>query len=231
MKNRFNYSVTLQAFAISLLIVLQSCGGNNGTTNCKESKKGVLKNLPSIACEYTSKLKKIEIEEKGLETKARGAMEKEDEAKLEKYMAEAEEMGKEIELLEEEGEKAIEAYIQSEELNIPGEADVNGEFDISKVYVDGGHIDPPNAVINFKADVTFNKKMKIGYKGDYKSYKLLAELLDGNGEVIKTQKIYRGFSMIGRDIKKGDKETLHLNPTAEGLGDLQKIVVKHLPKE
>jgi hypothetical protein len=210
-------------FVFALLLV--SCGGN---TSREVSDKGVLKKLPVIAHEYSSKLQKLQKEydeNEGMGTemmqtgKSRGD--------VMGLLAELEELEKEMTASREEGEKEMEAYIETTEFEVPATVESDGLFELKEIRIEGAVINPPDQTnINIKADVVFNKDVTIGYRGDMKKMEIYGEFLDKNGETIKTEKFYRGVQFIGRDIESGSSETLHCNPRADDLGKLDKIMLR-----
>ena len=212
------------AVLISAFITI-SCGGGSSV---KVSDKGVLKKLPVIAHGYSSKLQKLqknyeESEGMGTEMMQTGKST----GDVMGVLAELEEIEKEMTALQEEGEKEMETYIETTKFEIPAKVESDGLFELKEIRIEGAVINPPDQTnVNIKADVIFNKDITIGYRGSMKKMEIYGEFVDKNGEIIKSEKFYRGVQFIGRDIESGSNETLHGNPRVDDLAELDKIVFR-----
>lgn len=207
---------------IFLALILVSCSSGNNKSGI--SSKGVLKELPVIASDYQKKLKELDAQTQALENEL---MSNEDESKLMELMEKGQEVDSEIQSVSLEGKEKLTEYISNNEFNIPFELAENEYFTMEDIKVTGAVINSSESIlVNLKGDVKFKKAVKIGYNGELEKLQLVAEYKNKKGEVLLTDKFYRGMENIGKQPEEGSVFTMHGNPSVIDLGNLSKIYLR-----
>ncbi len=178
MRNLFK-KTGLATISLGIIFFIASCGGGTSTNEH-------LGKLPGIAKKYTEKIDKMEKELKECTD-----------------MQKAFKLDKEIKLLDEEADKAIEEYLASNPLNaFPFEQKADYPFTINEVSINTKNSSSISR-IHLIAKVTINQDIKNKYGGFERTIFAYITAVDKEGNILKNKPDVFSSGFTKQEFTKG----------------------------